>query len=85
MIKICPYCKELFDPDSPLQKFCNPIHRVKYSYKNKVIKKYKEKKVIKHKFPSFVCACGHLIKLDFFPLEKKIWNINCSVCKKHYD
>lgn len=85
MIGICKQCGKSFDAECYWQKFCNIECRHKYHSENQVVKKTKTKKIIKHRFPKLVCeVCNRVIKLDFFPLERKVWGIVCK-CGKHYD
>lgn len=85
MIATCKYCNKQFDKDYYYQVFCDTICRRKYYSARQVVRKRSEKRIIKHHFPKFACDCGHIIKLDFFPLERKIWKIVCPECKKKYD
>lgn len=86
MVLVCPYCREIFDPDHYNQKFCNLEHR-RLSYRDKkkidyINGKYQYAKEVRHNFPMARCECGRLYQLDFYPEKRKVFDIKCERCKK---
>jgi len=68
--RMCPTCKEWYQPTSFQQIYCKPTCR---------------KSKAKQQFPKFICDhCGNIIQLKFLPRNNldKLNNVICNRCKK---